>query len=81
MSNITGEGGTFSSGNTTAAVGEADVQQQELLINHLNSIASTTVATSTTNGSTAQQHQPSTVKKKRNLPGNPGNISVKFIVS
>ncbi|KAF2316910.1 hypothetical protein GH714_042251 [Hevea brasiliensis] len=69
MSNITGEGGSFSSGNT--AVGEVEVQQQELIINHFNTIASSTTATNTTDGSTTQQPQPSTVKKKRNLPGNP----------
>ncbi|KDP23497.1 hypothetical protein JCGZ_23330 [Jatropha curcas] len=64
MSNITGEGGSFSSGNNnTAGVGEVEVP-------HFNSIASsttTTITTTNSNGSAAQQP----VKKKRNLPGNP----------
>ncbi|OAY42301.1 zinc finger protein GAI-ASSOCIATED FACTOR 1 [Manihot esculenta] len=73
MSNITGEGESFSSGNTTA-VGEVEVHQQQEQeqehLNHLNSIASRT--TTTANGSTAEENQPTTVfKKKRSLPGNP----------
>lgn len=78
MSNITGEGESFSSGNTTA-VGEVEVHQQQEQeqehLNHLNSIASRT--TNTANGSTAEENQPTTVfKKKRSLPGNPGQLNI-----
>ncbi|EEF49861.1 zinc finger protein GAI-ASSOCIATED FACTOR 1 [Ricinus communis] len=78
MSNITGEGRSFSSGNTAGVGEEVQGQQQELILNHhLNSIANSTTTTTTntaanSNGSTAtQQLQPPPVKKKRNLPGNP----------
>ncbi|KAK3441618.1 zinc finger protein GAI-ASSOCIATED FACTOR 1 [Eucalyptus grandis] len=74
MSNITGEGGSFSSGNT----GEAEVQPQELL-NHLfganNSLLSSASAnndslSASTHDEKPQQQAPQ-AKKKRSLPGNP----------
>uniref|UniRef100_A0A5B7BLA8 Putative zinc finger protein NUTCRACKER n=1 Tax=Davidia involucrata TaxID=16924 RepID=A0A5B7BLA8_DAVIN len=61
MSNITGDDGSFSSGNT----GDKEVQQlQEKHFHGSNSVPS-----STTIGPTSQQQQP--IKKKRNLPGTP----------
>ncbi|XP_077219191.1 protein indeterminate-domain 7-like [Tasmannia lanceolata] len=60
MSNLTGEGGSFSSGNT----GE-EVQQI-----HQNPFhASNSTATTTNSNSSTSQQQPT--KKKRNLPGTP----------
>lgn len=79
MSNITGDGRSFSSGNTGG--GEEVQQQQDLLNHHLNSIASSTTTTTNSNGSTTQQvQQPPPVKKKRNLPGNPGLLQVFFLL-
>ena len=74
MSNITGDDGSFSSGNT----GE-EVQQQQQPQNHLHGSGlgpnSSTVTNS--NGSSSsqqqqQQQQQQPIKKKRNLPGTPG---------
>lgn len=59
MSNITGDEGSFSSG---------EIQQHQE--KPQNSIVSN--ATTNSNGSSSQQ--PPT-KKKRNLPGNPGNFN------
>uniref|UniRef100_A0A2P2M5J0 Uncharacterized protein MANES_09G169000 n=1 Tax=Rhizophora mucronata TaxID=61149 RepID=A0A2P2M5J0_RHIMU len=75
MSKLTGDGGSFSSGNSGVGGGE-EVLQKELLSYHLNSIASSTSTTTTTNnsnGSTTNQVQqpPQPAKKKRNMPGNP----------
>lgn len=63
MSNITGDEGSFSSGNT----GGEEVQQlqdQKQLQKQTNS-----------NGSSSQQP----VKKKRNLPGTPGKFSLLYL--
>lgn len=69
MSNLTGDDGSFSSGNT----GE-EVQQQQLQ-NHFHASITTSGPASSTatnsNGSTSQQRQQQQVKKKRNLPGTP----------
>ncbi|XP_058077085.1 zinc finger protein GAI-ASSOCIATED FACTOR 1-like [Magnolia sinica] len=66
MSNLTGEGGSFSSGNTGEEVQQYQQQQQQLQ-NPFHGSNSTPSTTTNSNGSTSQQ-QP--VKKKRNLPGN-----------
>lgn len=60
MSNITGEDGSFSSGNT----GE-EVQQ-------LHQVHGTAPSASAATNNSSQQQQPA-AKKKRNLPGTPGN--------
>ncbi|XP_030544920.1 zinc finger protein GAI-ASSOCIATED FACTOR 1-like isoform X2 [Rhodamnia argentea] len=74
MSNITGEGGSFSSGNT----GEAEVQPQELLNQFFGANSSLLSSASANNdGLTASAHderqqlQAPQAKKKRSLPGNP----------
>ncbi|XP_031101488.1 zinc finger protein GAI-ASSOCIATED FACTOR 1-like [Ipomoea triloba] len=71
MSNITGEDGSFSSGNTGEEVHQQQQQQQK----HLqapNSTPPATVTPTNSNGSTSQQQQQQPpAKKKRNLPGTP----------
>ncbi|KAK4418163.1 Zinc finger protein GAI-ASSOCIATED FACTOR 1 [Sesamum alatum] len=73
MSNITGDEGSFSSGEVQQHQEEKQ-QQQQLLHNHHLSLSSTTTTTpppaapTNSNGSTSH-HQPP--KKKRNLPGTP----------
>lgn len=62
MSNMTGDEGSFSSGNT----GEIQHPQEK----PQNSI----VSNATTNSNDSSSQQPPT-RKKRNLPGNPGNFS------
>ncbi|XP_068663363.1 zinc finger protein GAI-ASSOCIATED FACTOR 1-like [Aristolochia californica] len=69
MSNLSGEGGSFSSGNTGEEVQQHKYQQNQSIFHGSNSAPSTTTtATTNSNGSTSQQQ---TVKKKRNLPGTP----------
>ncbi|XP_052185523.1 zinc finger protein GAI-ASSOCIATED FACTOR 1-like [Diospyros lotus] len=65
MSNITGDDGSFSSGNT----GE-EVQQLPLHKKQLHGSASGAAATNS-NGSSSQPPPPPLPKKKRNLPGTP----------
>ncbi|KAH8517387.1 hypothetical protein Peur_048569 [Populus x canadensis] len=65
MSNITGDEGSFSSGNTGEEVQQLQGKQQQQAQNHLH--GSDSVAATNSNGSTSQQP----VKKKRNLPGTP----------
>lgn len=78
MSNITGEEGSFSSGNTGEEVHQEKKQQ---LQNHCHGSTisllpnSTTTATDTNGSSSQQQQQQPSLKKKRNLPGTPGNYS------
>ncbi|KAJ0980681.1 hypothetical protein J5N97_008936 [Dioscorea zingiberensis] len=73
MSNMSGDGGSLSSGNT----GEAEVQQQQQQQQqHILLINGTSASTNTnSNNSSASQQPPATppppVKKKRNLPGTP----------
>ncbi|XP_068658872.1 zinc finger protein GAI-ASSOCIATED FACTOR 1-like [Aristolochia californica] len=69
MSNLSGEGESFSSENTGEEVQQQKYQQNSSIFHGSNSgPSSTTTATTNSNGSTSQQ-QP--VKKKRNLPGTP----------
>ncbi|KAI6695721.1 hypothetical protein NL676_023431 [Syzygium grande] len=68
MSNFTGEEGSFSSGNTGEEVHQHEKQQK--LQGHLLGPNSQPSSTTNDSSSTSQQ-QP--VKKKRNLPGTPGN--------
>ncbi|XP_039036791.1 zinc finger protein GAI-ASSOCIATED FACTOR 1-like isoform X1 [Hibiscus syriacus] len=63
MSNITGDDGSFSSGNT----GEEVLRKPQLQTNNFPASAS---AASNSNGSSSQQPLQA-VKKKRNLPGTP----------
>jgi hypothetical protein len=69
MSNITGDEGSFSSGNTGEEVQQLQGKQQQQAQNHLH--GSDSVASTNSNGSTSQQP----VKKKRNLPGTPGKVN------
>jgi hypothetical protein len=69
MSNITGDEGSFSSGNTGEEVQQLQGKQQQQAQNHLH--GSDSVAATNSNGSTSQQP----VKKKRNLPGTPGKVN------
>jgi hypothetical protein len=66
MSNISGDEGSFSSGNN----GEEVSKQQEVQ-NNLNDSSSGPSGACNSNGSTNQQQN----KKKRNLPGTPGKYS------
>lgn len=72
MSNVTGDEGSFSTGNTGEEVVQEKQKQQELQ-NHLHGSSSGPSGASNSNSSTSQQqqHQPAAVKKKRNLPGTP----------
>ncbi|XP_044501947.1 zinc finger protein GAI-ASSOCIATED FACTOR 1-like [Mangifera indica] len=70
MSNITGNEGSFSSGNTGEEVHQLqETQHHQNLQNHLQGSTSGPSATTNSNGSNSQQ-QPAQ-KKKRNLPGTP----------
>uniref|UniRef100_A0A5B7BYC4 Putative C2H2 and C2HC zinc fingers superfamily protein isoform 1 n=1 Tax=Davidia involucrata TaxID=16924 RepID=A0A5B7BYC4_DAVIN len=77
MSNISGGGGSFSSGNTgyTEEQVHEQQQQQQQLFNHFingsNLIPSSSTTANSNDGSTSQQQQPQPVKKRRNQPGNP----------
>jgi hypothetical protein len=70
MSNITGDEGSFSSGNTGEEAHQEKQQQQ--LQHHLHGSSSGAPGASNSNSSTSQQ-QP--VKKKRNLPATPGKFN------
>ncbi|XP_010269454.1 PREDICTED: protein indeterminate-domain 2-like [Nelumbo nucifera] len=72
MSNVTGDCGSFSSGNTGEEVQQQQQQQLPLLQHHFR--GSNFGPSTATNGkvSTSQKpQQQQTVKKKRNLPGTP----------
>ncbi|KAJ6941033.1 protein indeterminate-domain 2 [Populus alba x Populus x berolinensis] len=74
MSNITGDEGSFSSGNTGEEVQQLQGKQQQQAQNHLHgsdSVAANSVAATNSNASSSQQP----VKKKRNLPGTPGKFN------
>lgn len=79
MSNITGEEGSFSSGNTGEEVHQENHLQQKQPQNHFHGSNSgvPSAASNSNNSSSQQQSQPQpqqpAVKKKRNLPGTPGN--------
>lgn len=77
MSNISGDEGSFSSGNNGEEVYQESKQQQ--LQNHLNNESSSGPSGAcNSNGSTNQQQN----KKKRNLPGTPGKYySASIIVA
>ncbi|CAK7348265.1 unnamed protein product [Dovyalis caffra] len=70
MSNITGDEGSFSSGNTGEEVQQLQEKQQHQALNHFHGSNSEPSAATNSNGSTSQQQQQP-VKKKRNLPGTP----------
>ncbi|KAI4349629.1 hypothetical protein L6164_010194 [Bauhinia variegata] len=71
MSNISGDEGSFSSGNTGEEVHQENEQQQ--LQNHLhNSSSGPSAAACNGNGSSNQQQPQPATKKKRHLPGTPG---------
>lgn len=77
MSNITScdSGGSFSTENTTRE--DAFKQQQSEILGHFNSPHSHTSTTTNdnSNGSNTNNLQPpASIKKKRSLPGNPGNL-------
>ncbi|XWS46698.1 hypothetical protein CRYUN_Cryun14cG0090400 [Craigia yunnanensis] len=73
MSNISGDDGSFSSGNTGEEVQQHEQKQQKLhQQNNFPGSSSGPFGASNSNGSTSQQPQQP-VKKKRNLPGTPGN--------
>ena len=72
MSNVSGDEGSFSSGNTGEEVHQENEQQQQQ--NHLHGSNSGPSDACNSNGSTNQQQQQPT-KKKRNLPGTPGKHS------
>ncbi|PIN02362.1 hypothetical protein CDL12_25122 [Handroanthus impetiginosus] len=66
MSNITGDEGSLSSGEVQQNQGKRQPQNQ--------SINASNPTSTNSNGSTSQQQQPP-AKKKRNLPGNPGDLT------
>ncbi|EEF41617.1 nucleic acid binding protein, putative [Ricinus communis] len=71
MSNITGGEGSFSSGNTGEEVQQLQEKQQQLQNHfHGSNLSGPNSGATNSNGSTSQQ---TAVKKKRNLPGTPGN--------
>jgi hypothetical protein len=72
MSNITGDEGSFSSGNTGEEVHQEKQQHVQQLQHRLHGSSSAAPGASNSNSSTSQQ-QP--VKKKRNLPGTPGKFN------
>lgn len=76
MSNITScDSGSFSTENTRE---DAVVKQQPEILGQFHSPhshTSTTTTTNNSNGSNTDSQSPAPVKKKRNLPGNPGNFS------
>lgn len=69
MSNISGDEGSFSSGNTGEEVHQENEQQQ--LQNNLHGSSTGPSGACNSNDSTNQQQQQPTNKKKRNLPGTP----------
>jgi hypothetical protein len=72
MSNITGDEGSFSSGNT----GEEVHQEKQQQVQHnLHGTTSAAPGASNSNSSTSQPPQQQPLKKKRNLPGTPGKFN------
>ncbi|KAJ7977524.1 Zinc finger protein [Quillaja saponaria] len=69
MSNITGDEGSFSSGNTGEEVHQEKQEQQ--LENHFHGSSSGPSAASNSNGSANPKQPQQPPKKKRNLPGTP----------
>jgi len=75
MSNITScDSGSFSTENTRE---DAAVKQKSEMLGQFHSPHSLTSTTTTnnSNGSNTNSQPPAPVKKKRSLPGNPGNFS------
>lgn len=70
MSNISGDDGSFSSGNTGEEVQQQQKQQQQLQAGSGSGSAGPSAA-SNSNGSTSQQPQQAATRRKRNLPGTP----------
>lgn len=87
MSNISGDDGSFSSGNTGEEVQQQQKQQQQLQAGSGSGSGSAgPSAASNSNGSTSQQPQQAATRRKRNLPGTPGKsiyplISIMLISS
>ncbi|KAJ4823421.1 hypothetical protein Tsubulata_025586 [Turnera subulata] len=71
MSNITGDDVSFSSGNSGGGEEAHHQQQQEQAKNWKNSSKASSTTTNSNGSTTQQQHLPASLKKKRNLPGNP----------
>ncbi|RZC80859.1 hypothetical protein C5167_043440 [Papaver somniferum] len=74
MSNISGDSGSFSSGNTTQeAVAQQHLYDQQQLQDHLtHDGSSNSITTTMVNSNISPPLQlPSVLKKKRSLPGNP----------
>nr|XP_010938444.1 zinc finger protein GAI-ASSOCIATED FACTOR 1 [Elaeis guineensis] len=69
MSNITGDGGSFSSGINTGEDEDHQHHQQQQLHHHL--FEGPAAARANSDVSTSRLPPPLAVKKKRNLPGNP----------
>lgn len=73
MSNISGEEGSFSSGNTGEEVQKHNQAAHLKTSNNISSITSTSNGSSSQSQQQQNKHQP-LAKKKRNLPGTPGKI-------
>ncbi|CAK9175959.1 unnamed protein product [Ilex paraguariensis] len=73
MSNITGDEGSFSSGNTGEEVQQLQEKKQLQLENHLHGSGLVPSGAMTNSNGSSSQQQPA--KKKRNLPGTPGNFN------
>lgn len=75
MSNITGDDGSFSSGNTGEEVQQKQQQQQPQNHLHGSGLGPNSSTVTNSNGSSSsqqqQQQQQQPIKKKRNLPGTP----------
>ncbi|KAA8536860.1 hypothetical protein F0562_029338 [Nyssa sinensis] len=78
MSNISCDGGNFSSGNTGGEEvhqQQQQQQQQQRLFNHFSGstlVPSSSTTANSNNGSTSHQQQPLQARRRRNLPGTPG---------
>jgi len=78
MSNITScDSGSFSTENTREDAAAAAVKHQSEMLGQFHSPHSLTSTTTTnnSNGSNTNSQPPAPAKKKRSLPGNPGNFS------
>jgi hypothetical protein len=73
---ITGDEGSFSSGNTGEKIQQLQEKQQQQAQNHFHGSNSSgpSAATSSNGCISKQPHQP--VKKKRNLPGPPDKVNL-----
>lgn len=74
MSNITGDEGSFSSGNTGEQIQQFPEKRQKLLQNQFHASNTIPISSTHSNGSSSQlppQQQQPVAKKKRSLPGTP----------